>query len=94
MPEKQIGKVTHYFSKAGVAGLTLDEPLHKGEWIRIAGFTTDMVIEVESREIDRRQIDSAAPGDDVGIKVLDRVRVGDSVYRATPEAGSAGTDSN
>ncbi|MBM3958046.1 MAG: translation elongation factor-like protein [Gemmatimonadetes bacterium] len=88
MAEALIGKITHYFSRAGVAVLSLDTPLRKGEWIRIRGHTTDLRQHVESMEIHHRQIEEAKPGDDVAIQVSDRVRVGDSVYREEPGGGS------
>ncbi len=85
MPEVLIGKVTHYFGRAGVAGLGLEAPLSKGDRIHIQGHTTELSMQVESMEIDHQQIDQAQPGDDVAIKVSDRVRVGDSVYREVEE---------
>ena len=87
--EDAIGEVTHYFSKVGVAVLNIRAPLRTGERIHIRGSTTDLRQRVDSMEIDRQQIEEAKPGDDIGIKVVDRVRVGDSVYRDAGEAPTA-----
>ena len=81
MEDDPIGEITHYFSRVGVAVLSINEPLHQGAWIRVRGHTTDLRQEVTSMEVDHQKIDEAKPGDQVAIKVSDRVRVGDSVYR-------------
>ena len=72
--ELLIGEVTHYWSRPGVAGLSLSAPLHKGDLVHILGHTTDMEEAVTSLEIDHRQIDHAQPGDDVAMKVQCKVR--------------------
>lgn len=89
MAEDLIGEVTHYFSRVGVAVLKIETPVHRGEWIRFRGHTTDLLMQVVSMEIQHEQIEEANPGDDPAIKVPDRVRVGDSVYRETGEAAAS-----
>ena len=88
MPEVPIGEVTHYFSRVGVAVLNISAPLRKGDWIRVRGRTTDLHQRIDSMEIEHQQTEEAKPGDGVAIKVSDRVRVGDSVYRATEDASA------
>ena len=80
MVEVLVGKVTHYFSKIGVAALSLEAPLRTGDRIRIRGHTTDLQQTLDSMETGHSPIDSAQPGDDVAIGVAGRVRVGDAVY--------------
>ena len=77
---EEVGTVTHYFSKVGVAAVVLSKTLKKGDRIRIKGATTDFEQVVESMEIDRKPVDVAMPGDMVGIKVKERVRKKDKVY--------------
>jgi len=77
---EEVGTVTHYFSKVGVAAVVLTKTLKKGDRIRIKGATTDFEQVVESMEIDRKPVDMAMPGDMVGIKVRERVRKKDKVY--------------
>ena len=77
---EEVGTVTHYFSKIGVAAVVLSKTLKKGDRIRIKGATTDFEQVVESMEIDRKPVDVAMPGDMVGIKVKERVRKKDRVY--------------
>lgn len=83
MAEVLIGRVSHYYSKIGVAALDLQAPLHKGDRIRVQGHTSYMEGTADSLEIDHRRVDEASPGDAVDIKVLERVRKGDEVYRVT-----------
>ena len=83
MPEVEIGKVTDFFAKPVVAGIELTDTVKIGDKIHIKGATTDMELVVESMQIDRVDITAAKPGDLVGIKVPDRVRRGDKVYKVT-----------
>ena len=83
MGEVEIGKVTDFFAKPVVAGIELSGALKTGDRIHIKGSTTDMEVTVESMQIDRVNITEGKPGDLVGIKVLDRVRPGDKVYKVT-----------
>jgi putative protease len=83
MAEVEIGKVTDFFAKPVVAGIELSGTLKTGDRIHIKGSTTDMEVAVESMQIDRVNITEGKAGDLVGIKVLDRVRPGDKVYKVT-----------
>jgi putative protease len=88
MPEKNpeegklIGRVTHYFDKIGVAVIKLLDKLKVGETIRIVGGeATDFTQTVESMEVDHQKIKAAKKGDEVGLKVGQRVREGYKVYK-------------
>ena len=83
MPEVEIGKVTEFFAQPVVAGVELSGTLKAGDKIHIKGSTTDVELTVESMQIDRVDITRGKPGDLVGIKVPDRVRRGDKVYKVT-----------
>ena len=83
MPDVEIGTVTDFFAKPVVAGIELSGTLRTGDKIHIKGSTTDMELTVESMQIERVNITESKPGDLVGIKVLDRVRRGDKVYKVT-----------
>jgi len=83
MPEVEIGKVTDYFAKPVVAGVELSSTLKIGDKIHVKGSTTDMELVVQSMQIDRVDISEGKSGDLVGIKVPDRVRRGDKVYKIT-----------
>lgn len=83
MPDVEIGKVTDFFAKPVVAGIELSGTLRIGDRIHIKGSTTDLELTVESMQIERVNITEGKPGDLIGIKVLDRVRRGDKVYKVT-----------
>jgi translation elongation factor EF-1alpha len=83
MPDVEIGKVTEFFARPVVAGVELSGTLKTGDKVHIKGSTTDMVLTVESMQIERVNITVGKPGDIIGIKVPDRVRRGDQVYKVT-----------
>ncbi|MCK5653628.1 MAG: translation elongation factor-like protein [Dehalococcoidia bacterium] len=66
-----------------VAGIDLTAPLKVGDKIHIAGHTTDLELVVESMQIQNVDVQEGKPGDAIGIKVPDRVRRGDKVYKVT-----------
>ena len=81
MPEIEIGKVSDFFAHPVVAGIELTAPLKQGDNIHIIGHTTDLEITVVSMQINNVDVQEAKAGDAVGIKVTDRVRRGDKVYK-------------
>ena len=81
MERQAIGQVTHYYGKIGVAILKLDAPLSVGDVLAIVGSTTDLEQLVKSMQVEHQNIDQAAAGDLVGLKVKDKVRDGDTVYK-------------
>ncbi len=77
-----IGNVTLFFAKPCVAAIEITSgSLSVGDTVRIKGATTDFEQKVESMEIDRKPVPSAAAGQSVGIKVKDRVRQHDKVFK-------------
>jgi len=76
-----VGKVTHYYPKIGVAVIELQEVLKKGEKIEIEGKTTKLIQTVTSMQLNHVDIDVAEKGQSIGLKVEDRVREGDKVYK-------------
>jgi len=79
--EKQVGKVISFFNKINVAAVILDGKLKIGDKIHVKGHTTDFQQEVKSMQIDRKEIKEGKKKQDVGIKVDDRVRPGDIIYK-------------
>lgn len=78
---KLIGKVTHYFSKIGVAVIELSDALEAGDTIRIVGGETDFTQKVDSMQIEHEEIKKAKSGDNVGLKVSQKVREDYKVYK-------------
>jgi len=83
MPEELIGTVNDFFARPVVAGIEMIGTLKTGDKIHITGHTTDMEIVVDSMQIDNANVAEAKAGDSVGIKVPDRVRGGDKIYKVT-----------
>ncbi len=82
MEEKKIGEVIKFFGKIGVAAIRLSEgALKVGESIHIVGHTTDITQPIDSMQIENKNVQEAGPGADIGIKVKDRVREHDVVYK-------------
>ena len=84
MPEQRIGVVNDYFAKIEVAGIDLEGTLQVGDTIHIKGHTTDLEQTVDSLQVEHEQVPEAKKGDAIGIKVKDRCRGGDIVYKVTP----------
>jgi len=84
MEEELIGRVVKFFSKPSVAAVEITSGiLRVGDSIRIKGHTTDLEETVDSMQIEKESIEEAEPGFLVGIKVKDRVREGDKVFKIT-----------
>jgi translation initiation factor IF-2 len=84
MSEQPVGVVTHYFGKVGVAGISMIKGrIEIGDTISIIGHTTNFEQVIESMQIDHEPVEAAKAGDDIGIRVNDRVRVNDKVYRVS-----------
>jgi putative protease len=79
--KKLIGKITHYFSKIGVAVVELSEDITIGEKIRVEGATTSFEQVMDSMEIENKKVETATAGQSIGLKVKERVRLHDSVYK-------------
>ena len=84
MSEIDIGRISDFFAKPVVAGINLIGVLKVGDKIHIKGHTTDIELTVESMQIHNANVTEAKEGDSVGIKVTDRVRPGDHVYKVIP----------
>jgi len=83
MPEEVVGKVSDFFARPVVAGIELTAPIKVGDKIHIKGHTTDMELAVDSMQINNANVQEGKAGDSIGIKVNDRVRAGDTVYKVT-----------
>ena len=87
--ETEIGKISHFFSKIGVAVVELTGNLKVGDTIRIKGSTTDFTQEVESMQVDHNSVQEAKSGDSIGLKMKEKVRENDKVYKIEKTEGNA-----
>ncbi len=78
---EEIGKVTHFFGKVSVAVVELTATINVGDTIAFKGSSSDFEQEVKSMQIDHADIDTAGAGQAIGLKVENKVKVGDIVYK-------------
>lgn len=78
---KLVGKVTHFYPKISVAVVEVLDEIKVGDEILIKGKTTNFKQIVESIQIEHEQVEKASKGDSVGLKVVERVREGDEVFK-------------
>jgi len=79
--KKLVGEITHFFNHINVAVIKLSGKLKDGEKILIEGATTNLEQEAKSMQIDHKEVKEAKKGESVGLKVNDRVREGDKVFK-------------
>ncbi|MFA5375812.1 MAG: translation elongation factor-like protein [Dehalococcoidia bacterium] len=83
MAEVEIGRISDFFAQPVVAGIELTGNLKKGDTIHIKGHTTDLTFAASSIQVNHDEVAEAKPRESIGIKVPDRVRRGDIVYKVT-----------
>lgn len=85
MKEVRVGRVVTYFAHPEAAAIELDDGLRVGDSIHIKGHTTDFEQKVESMQIENDPVQEAKKGDSIGVKVKERVRHNDVVYKVVEE---------
>ena len=84
MAEEQVAVIVKFFVKPSVAALEVTNgTIKKGDLLKYKGHTTDFTEEITSMEIDNQSVDEVKAGDLVGVKVKERVRGGDKVYKVS-----------
>jgi len=86
MGREEIGKVFNYYSRAEVAAIVLTAgELKVGDTIKIVGHTTSFDSVIDSMEVNNAKVEKAVAGDYIGVKVADRTRPGDEVFKVIPD---------
>ena len=84
MAEEQVAVIVKFFAKPSVAALEVTKGTIKtGDLLKYKGHTTDFTEAISSMEIDNQAVDEVKAGDLVGVKVKERVREGDKVYKVS-----------
>ena len=78
--EKEIGRISGYFSHVGVAAIKLSSGLKVGDKVHVKGHTTDFEVKIGSMQIEKSSVKAAKKGDHIGIKVSEKVRPNDRVF--------------
>jgi len=84
MQEKEIGKITHYYSHLSVGIIELTDALKLGENIHIKGHSSDFTQGIDSMQVEHANVPEAKTGDVIGIKLLQKVHPHDKVYKVIP----------
>lgn len=80
--EEQVGVVAKFFAKPGVAAVKVTGgSIKKGDLLRFSGHTTEFTEAVASMEVNNQPVEEAKAGDFIGLKVKERVRENDKVYK-------------
>ncbi len=86
MAEQEIGRVTHYFGRIGVAAIEITQgTLSVGDEIRVKGHTTDFTQKIDSMQLDNQSVEHVTVGQAVGIKVASPARQHDTVFKVTAD---------
>jgi hypothetical protein len=84
LEEREVGRISHYYSKIGVAVIELSDTLKAGEVIHIRGATSDFTQPVDSMQVEHASVQEAKAGESIGMKVKEHVREHDKVYAVAP----------
>jgi len=80
MAEREVGKITHYYSNIGVAIVDVSDVISVGDKIHVQGATSDFEQEIGSMQVEHDSVETAEQGQVVGLKVNEKVRGGDKVF--------------
>lgn len=78
--DTKVGTVTHYYTHLSVGTVKLDKGVKKGDRIRFKGYTTDFGQVLDDMQFEHQPVEAAEAGQEVGIKVTEKVREGDGMY--------------
>ena len=78
--EREVGAVTHYYTKIGVVVIELTDTLKVGDTIHIKGATSDFTQKVDSMQIEHKEVKEAKKGQSIGLKVKEHAREHDKVF--------------
>jgi len=79
--EKLIGRITHFYTNIGVGIIELSDELSAGDKIIIKGHGNEFEQVVDSMQVEHQNVDSAKAGESIGLKMVQKVKEGDEVYK-------------
>ncbi|MGA3020336.1 MAG: U32 family peptidase C-terminal domain-containing protein [Candidatus Micrarchaeales archaeon] len=82
---KEIGSIEHYYDRIGVAVINLRADIRVGDTVSIEGKETNFSQSITSMQIEHKEVKSAKAGESIGMKVDQKVREGDKVYKVPAE---------
>ena len=81
MEKKEVGRISHFFGKIMVAAIKVSDTIKVGDRVSIEGSKTNFEQTIDSMQIEKESIEEAKAGDEIGVKVSEKVREGDTVYK-------------
>jgi putative protease len=81
MEKKEVGRISHFFGKIMVAAIKVSDTIRVGDRVSIEGSKTNFEQTIDSMQIENESIEEAKSGDEIGVKVSEKVREGDTVYK-------------
>lgn len=80
--EEEIGRIIGFFAKPSAAVIEITKGTLKiNDYVHIKGHTTDLKQQITSMQIENTPITQAQQGQIIGVKVGERVRRQDTVYK-------------
>ena len=77
---KKIGVVTHFYDKIGVGIVKFDSGVKVGDKLKFSGHNQEFEQIISQMQFDHKDIEEAKKGQEVGIKLDNKVKEGDIVY--------------
>ncbi len=77
----KVGKVTHYYDNLGVAIVKLEATLKVGDKVKFEGHGADFEQEVDSLQVEHKQVEKASKGEVIGLKTVKEVKEGTEVKK-------------
>lgn len=81
MADTKVGKITHYYGHISVGVVKLSGALAVGDTIKIVGHGREFTQKVQSMQLEHEALQKAKKGQDIGLKVDQKVKDGDMVYK-------------
>ena len=81
--EKEIGKVSHWYDKLGVAVISLKSSLKVGDRVKVKKGDEEFEETVSSMQLDHEAVSSGKKGHEVAVKLSKKAKEGASVYLAS-----------
>ncbi|KKQ00904.1 MAG: hypothetical protein UW15_C0038G0003 [Parcubacteria group bacterium GW2011_GWC1_44_10] len=80
--EKEVGKITHWYDKIGVAVIDLKGALKMGDRVKIKKGEDEFEETISSMQVDHKEVSSAKKGDEVAVKLSQKAKEGAAIYKA------------
>lgn len=81
--EQEIGKVTHYFDKAMVAVIRLNDKVVVGDTVKFVHGENEFTQTIDSIEVEHKKIQSGKKGEEIAVKVNQETHENAKVYKIT-----------